>query len=276
MIYKVTILLILCILIIGLCSLDKAQYWSGSAILLTGSDSGTQLYFGDTMSRGYLRLKLPECIGTTVVTMNNLSYFIPSTDCEYYNSMYTFDASTLKTRRIDLRAPSIHALTTAATIRIDTIVYCGGNGGRYSSCYQYSVGDLSWNKVASMKSAIYRYKIVTLNNEVHVFGGQTNVGCECECNIASVYKYNDRWETIDISPMPVSTSGHSGIALDHDTALICGGNVKESDLCNITANCFTYTASTDTWHSVAPMAQARAGHSMVALNGLLQVLRYIK
>jgi len=119
--------------------------------------------------------------------------------------------------------------------------------GPISSCEQSNVGVTSWTNITSLPTPVlYDLAMVTLLGKAYVIGGRDGG------NVVqtSVYMYDTK------APMSPGRSGHAGLALDNDRALVCGGYVSGA----VVSTCAIYTASTDTWTTAPAMAQAARIH----------------
>jgi hypothetical protein len=104
--------------------------------------------------------------------------------------------------------------------------------------------------------------MTSLNSSVYIFGGLI-MKEDIITNI--VYTYDGtQWKQKAV--LPTTLSYHTAIALDTDRALICGGYIDVAET-RATNACRIYSASKDAWTQAPPMANTRAQHAMVSLQG---------
>jgi hypothetical protein len=234
--------------------------WSG--IVMDGNIGHTQLYVpgNPPINTPNINFGLSHLDGQAAVIFNGNAYFIGGYST---NAVTIFNPST---NTSTTGAPlNIARRSHGATVVGNTVIVCGGYNsyeGILSSCEQYNPSTQKWNIITSLPTPSFRFVMPTLNNRAYTFGGSG----EC-VSAPSVYMFDGQnWEPrSSIAGLP--NVEHAGVALDADRALICGGLVYKDAVCNNTANCFIYTASSDSWTQAASMAQIRWLHSMVMFEG---------
>jgi hypothetical protein len=246
-----TILLI----VLQLHSLDA---WS--AILMDGSGSGkTQLYMPDNLppiSISNINYLLSHLTGQAAAMFKGHAYFIGGAT----------------TTAVTIFNPSINASMGgvpmnvaryyhAAIVVNDTIFVCGGNSN--TSCEQYIPSAQKWNMITPLPVQTHRCPLVTLNNRVYSFGANI----VCGPSPPPIYMFDGQNWAACSSFTGLPYNSHTGIALDADRALICGGQAYKNGSCQYVSDCFIYSASSDSWKQAASMAQIRYGHSMVMFEG---------
>jgi N-acetylneuraminic acid mutarotase len=199
------------------------------------------------------------------VMLNGNGYF---TGGRYINGPYT-NAMTIfnpSTNTSTTGAPlNVARWGHAATVVGDTIIACGGYGEFINaslSCEQYNPSTQKWNMITSLPTPFTGLVMTTLHNRAYTFGGSG----ACSSS-PPVYMFDGQnWVTrSSIAGLP--SSGHAGVALDADRALICGGWAYKGGRCQPVSSCFIYSASSDSWTQAASMAQIRCLHSMVMFEG---------
>ncbi len=235
--------------------------WSG--ILLDGSGvGGTQLYIPSTpaVNKPNVKFGLPHYLAPAAVMLNGKAYFIGGrTGDTGLNSVTVFDPSTNKSKSAArlIEGRSNHA----ATVVNNTIIVCGGSVN-LSSCEQYTPATNKWHMIASLPLSAFEVALVTLNNQVYSFGG------DClSPEPRPVYMF-DGHNWLNKTSLPGgSICDHAALALDTNRALICGGLAFVDNWSQYVPDCQIYSASTDSWEGMAPMAEVRSGHSMVMFEG---------
>jgi hypothetical protein len=130
-------------------------------------------------------------------------------------------------------------------------------GGVYlSSCEQSDVGVTSWTSIASLPIARHDLAMVTLRGKAYAIGGYETQ--------TSVRMYNGVSVWIEKAAMSPGRDGHVALALDDDSALVCGGYAPTT----VVNTCVIYTASTDTWTTAPAMAQVRTFFNLLMSEGM--------
>jgi hypothetical protein len=252
---------IILLIVFQICNCDA---WSG--IVLDGT-SNTQLYIpgNPPIKTSNVNFGLSHLVGQEAVMLNGRAYFIGGyspTNVTYTNTVTIFNPST---NTSTTGAPlNIARRTHGATVVNDMIIVCGGSNVStdLSSCEQYNPSTQKWIMITSLPTLSLRFVMATLNNRAYAFGGSA------ACVITPpVYMFNGQnWESrSSIAGLP--SWDHAGVAIDADRALICGGLAYKEGSCSDIADCFIYSASSDSWTQAAPMAQIRCRHSMVMFEG---------
>ncbi len=152
----------------------------------------------------------------------------------------------------------------AATVVNDTILVCGGwnESAIIAECEQFNDATQTWNVIAPLPAPIYSFSMLTLHNRVYSFGRN------CLDDLPRAVCMFDGQNWINKTALADgSVCDHAGVALDTDRALICGGLAFINGSSHYVPDCQIYSASSDSWTKVAPMAQIRGGHEMVLYGG---------
>jgi hypothetical protein len=142
------------------------------------------------------------------------------------------------------------------------VLVCGGHNGSFqSSCVQYIASINAWSTttIPPLPVAIGYFPMITLRGRPYVFGGYNgNI-----FNTVYTFDTSNVWSAR--TPMELALWGHTAVALDTNTALVCGGcnasNVDQSA-------CFSYAAASDTWSAAAQLNTARDSHGMAVYKGV--------
>jgi hypothetical protein len=260
-----------------LISVSLTDAWNG--ILMNGLTSGIQIFDPSNPTILIPDFNLAKLFGSTAVSLNDRVYFIGGIrndiNGNYTNSVTEFSPQLNNTNNRSSSLNYARALHSAVIVN-NTIIVCGGinatqpNG--MSSCEQFDVSTQTWNIIASLPVSTYSLSMTTLNHRAYAFGGY-NSGEFCKSR-ASVYMFNGAsWVAINFNHMPFALREHTSVAIDNETALICGGIGYRltGDGCTALSNCFIYNATSDQWRDAPKMAQARQDHSMVVFNGISHI-----
>jgi hypothetical protein len=123
--------------------------------------------------------------------------------------------------------------------------------------------------MASLPIAVTAFAMTTLNNMPYTFGG---VGGYWQSGgEQNVYMFSfdiNKW--LNRARIPVPTANQAAVALDDDTALMCGGdNALTGSAYRV---CFIYAASTNAWTAYKwSMNEARIAHGMAVYKGRVYV-----
>jgi hypothetical protein len=234
--------------------------WSG--ILIDGEGPGkTQLYIpGDPpVNMANMNFGLPHHFIQVAVMLNGYAYFIGGYNTEFNatNTVTIFDPST-NTSALGVPMNSNRS-NHAATVINNTVIVCGGWDGTtlWSSCEQYNPSAQKWIMITSLPEPNADFVMATLNNHVYLFFSNL---------VKHVYMFDGEKWVNRTSTSAAPFDDYAGIALNADRVLICGGYNCDAN-CTAVANCLIYSASNDAWTHAPPMAEPRAGHSMVMLQG---------
>jgi hypothetical protein len=263
------------LLFLSILKYDATNAWSG--IILDSDRGHTQLYVPDkrTPSLFNVSFGLPHMDGSSTVMLANKAYFIGGCNrtesvahCAYTSTVMMYNPHTntsINVARLNHKR-GYHAATTLN----GTIIVCGGSNStsKLSSCEQFVSN--RWKLIPSLPEPVSSPVMLTLHNRVYVFGGLTdNSVCG---DTSSVHMYDgDSWTRH--TSMPVSLTGHAGVALDARRALVCGGYTTMRQ-CQPVKHCYIYSASTDKWKNAPSMAHERCEHSIVLFFGELLILLY--
>ncbi len=149
------------------------------------------------------------------------------------------------------------------TLLGNDVLVCGGQGaqGQYlPSCALYNASINGWAAAESIQSlpvAMVEFPMITLHTRPYVFGGA--VAGAGRVNTVYTFDTSDAWVTR--TPMERAVGGHTAVALDTNTALVCGGIGSGSA-------CFSYAATKDAWSPAAQMNSERVGHGMAVYKGV--------
>jgi hypothetical protein len=150
------------------------------------------------------------------------------------------------------------------TLLGNDVLLCGGHGdqGYLSSCDLYNVSINKWaaaTTIPPLPVALNSFAMITLQTRPYVFGGVAG-----RSDTSTVYTLNtsNAWATQ--TPMKRAVSEHTAVALDTNTALVCGG-ISES---GVQSACFSYAAAEDVWSPAAQMNIARGAHGMAVYKSL--------
>jgi hypothetical protein len=142
------------------------------------------------------------------------------------------------------------------------VLVCGGyNGSHYqSSCVQYFASITMWAAIIPpMPVAINHFPLITLRSRPYVFGGWNGSSI-----LNTVYTFNTSNVWSALTPMEQPLGGHAAVALDTNTAVVCGGDkygVAQSA-------CFTYAAASDAWSAAPHLNTGRYYHGMAVYKGV--------
>ena len=142
------------------------------------------------------------------------------------------------------------------TLLGNDVLVCGGV--ELSSCDLYNAPINQWAAAATIPPlpvAMFYFRMITLHTRPYVFGGRTL----CSHSIVNtVYTFDtfNAWATR--TPMQRAVGGHTAVALDTNTALVCGGGNSSAML----SACSSYAATEDVWSPAAQMITARYSHGM--------------
>ena len=149
------------------------------------------------------------------------------------------------------------------TLLGNDVLVCGGyNGQLLSSCALYIAPINEWAPAATIQPlpvAMQSFPMITLHTRPYVFGGWTG---SVEVNTVYTLNTSNAWATR--TPMERAVSDHTAVALDANTALLCGG-ISGS---GVQSACFSYAAAADVWSPAAQMITARYWHGMAVYKGL--------
>jgi N-acetylneuraminic acid mutarotase len=208
-------------------------------------------------------LGLPHNMYPSAVTLpDGRAYFIggglstqPSSQLP---NVYVFNPATNATSAGPsmLSARGQHAATVVGT----KIVVCGGNNNStadLNTCEQLLYNAPSWTAFTDMPQTRISHQMVTLNDNPYVIGGYVG-----SAQTQSVIMHNGGSSWIARANIPVAVRKHSALALDANRALSCGGQSS-----SIVADCYIYTATTDTWITAPATTQTRASFGLVMFSG---------
>ena len=142
------------------------------------------------------------------------------------------------------------------------VLVCGGGNGQYlSSCALYNSSINEWAAAATIQPlpvAMDSFPMITLHTRPYVFGGWTG---SVVVNTVYTFDTSNAWATR--TPMERAVTDHTAVALDTNTALVCGG----SNGSEVLSACFSYAATKDVWSPSAQMNAARYRHGMAVYKG---------
>jgi hypothetical protein len=113
--------------------------------------------------------------------------------------------------------------------------------------------------VPPMPVAMNEFPMITLRTRPYVFGGSAS-----GIAVDTVYTFDTSNEWATRTPMERSVYSHTAVALDTNTALVCGGH----DGSAVLSACSSYAATEDVWSPAAQLITARFRHGMAAYKGL--------
>lgn len=261
------------IFVMSLVTLSEGTF---NAILFTGI-SGTQLYtpIPSVTKSPYSRevvdvdFGLPKVEGATTVVMNNTLYIMGGADTRgnEKNTAFSFTPSTNKTTRLaDMKRKRSHCISTALP-KEGAIVVCGSKLSTESnSCDRYNVDLNEWSIIESMplpdgKIYMNTGEAVTLLDSVYIFGGFGYNGNGTILD--NVFKLGTDGNWTEMARMPVPLCGFGVVAMEEDTAMVCGGFTPYGH----TPSCYWYSATTDTWTVGPSLTQSHILHKLVLYNG---------
>ncbi|CAM6004277.1 unnamed protein product [Sphagnum balticum] len=139
------------------------------------------------------------------------------------------------------------------------VLVCGGvsNTHLLSSCALYIASINAWAADATIQPlpvAMDEFPMITLNTRPYVFGG--DAGNYVSVNTVYTFDTFNEWDTR--TPMQQAVRSHTAVALDTNTALVCGGSHGNAG--PALSACFSYAATEDVWSPAAQMITARFGH----------------
>ena len=148
------------------------------------------------------------------------------------------------------------------TLLGNDVLVCGGSNTQYlSSCALYIVSLNEWAAAATIPPlpvAMSSFPMITLHTRPYVFGGQAG---DYRVNTVFTLDISNAWATR--TSMKQAVSEHTAVALDTNTALVCGGLGS-----GVQSACFSYAAKEDVWSPAAQMITARHDHGMAVYKGL--------
>ncbi|CAM6004286.1 unnamed protein product [Sphagnum balticum] len=148
------------------------------------------------------------------------------------------------------------------TLLGNDVLVCGGF--EESSCDLYNASINEWAAAATIPPlpvAMFRFSMIALHTRPYVFGGKA--GGDVILNIVYTFDTSNTWSTR--TPIERAVFDHTAVALDTNTALVCGGT---NDGSVVFSACYSYAAKEDVWSPAAPMITARRMHGMAVYNGL--------
>jgi hypothetical protein len=154
------------------------------------------------------------------------------------------------------------------TLLGDDVLVCGGNDQYYeflSSCDLYNASINKWAAPATIHPlpvVLYSFAMITLLTRPFVFGGAATSGGV----VNTVYTLDtlNTWATR--TPMERAVFALAAVALDTNTALVCGGTDGSTN--GSVSACSSYAATKNVWSPAAQMITARHGHGMAVYKGL--------
>ncbi|CAM6004282.1 unnamed protein product [Sphagnum balticum] len=153
------------------------------------------------------------------------------------------------------------------TLLGNDVLVCGGgddemNETLLSSCSLYNASINKWAAVATIPPlpvALTSFPMITLHTRPYVFGGHAG---SVEVNTVYTLDTSNAWATR--APMEEAVNSHTAVALDTNTALVCGGYNGSA----IQSACSSYAATEDVWSPAAQMITARWAHGMAVYKSL--------
>jgi hypothetical protein len=149
------------------------------------------------------------------------------------------------------------------TLLGNDVLVCGGLD--LSSCALYNASINQWAAAATIQSlpvAMDAFPMITLHTRPYVFGGYRR--SSGVVNTVYTLDTSNAWATR--MPMKHAVAGHTAVALDANTALVCGGSNDGGD--STLSACFSYAATRDMWSPAAQMITARYNHGMAVYKSL--------
>ena len=150
------------------------------------------------------------------------------------------------------------------TLLGNDVLVCGGRDGQHlSSCDLYNASINQWAAAATIQPlpvAMSSFPMITLHTRPYVFGGF--VPGVSLVNTVYTFDTSNAWATR--TPMQRAVRDHTAVALDTNTALVCGG----WDGLSVQATCYSYSVTKDVWSPAAQMITARYWHGMAVYKGL--------
>jgi hypothetical protein len=147
----------------------------------------------------------------------------------------------------------------------DDVLLCGGidaNGNEQSTCELYNASINKWATAATIQPlpvTLYRFLMLTLHTRPYVFGGVAH-----DVFVNTVYTLDTSNAWVSRTSFERAVCWHTGVALDTNTALVCGGYNGSVPL----STCFSYAATDDAWSPAAQMITARFQHGMAVYKSL--------
>jgi hypothetical protein len=213
------------------------------------------------------------------------------------NSFLVYDASTNVTRTLALM-PVVPESTVGQngtrnttrssaygmTLLGNDVLVCGGEDRYYvdlSSCALYKASINKWAATSPLPVAMSRFPMITLHTRPYVFGGLTGGFRSVKQSISvlpiyfrttvnTVYTFGTSNAWAARTPMEQAVYGHTAVALDTNTALVCGGSQRLGG--SAVQSCFSYAATENVWSPAVQMNTARMGHGMAVYKGLLATM----
>jgi N-acetylneuraminic acid mutarotase len=149
------------------------------------------------------------------------------------------------------------------TLLGNDVLVCGGENekGYYvSSCALYNASTNEWATIQQLPVAMSQFSMITLQTRPYVFGGTT---ISSILNTVYTFDTSKAWTTR--TPMKQAVASHTAVAVDTNTALVCGGTNGSA----AQSACFNYAATENIWSPAAQMITPRIGHGMVVYKGLV-------
>jgi N-acetylneuraminic acid mutarotase len=118
--------------------------------------------------------------------------------------------------------------------------------------------------------AIGYFPMIILRGRPYVFGGGDD-----SSTLNTVYTFDTSNVWSARTPMERTLEGHTAVALNTDTALVCGG--ANDDGPTLQSACYSYATASDAWSQAAQLNTARNCHGMTVYKGVriaLFVLNY--
>jgi hypothetical protein len=145
------------------------------------------------------------------------------------------------------------------------VLLCGGSAKEkyLSSCDLYNASIYQWVAAATIPPlpvVLAYFPMTTLHTRPYVFGGYAK-NMPGIVNTVYTFDTSNAWATR--KPMQQAVRESTAVALDTNTALVCGGSGL-----GVLSACFSYAATEDVWSPAAPMITARCMHGMAVYKGL--------
>ena len=123
------------------------------------------------------------------------------------------------------------------------VLVCGGSVGGHSTsiCTMYNITVNTWTTTTfpMLPMAITNFAMITLMSDIgpYFFGGSK---LEIVIQHGLHIRHNKQaWVTR--APMQTTLQAHTAVALNSDTALVCGGASTDTETYGLQSKCYTYT-----------------------------------